>query len=452
MMMREPAERGSLPDVAQLRREVAEVVKTTPVIDVHTHLLAPQFGEMSLFGIDELLTYHYLIVETFRSSEVKPEQFWRMNTVEQADLVWKTLFVENTPLSEATRGVVTVLNALGLDAGAADLSAARAYFRSRKLSEHVDLVLDLARVSDVVMTNDPFNAQEARVWETCADIDKRFHASLRMDQLVNDWEHTVTKLSQLGYQVETRGSAKTAAEVRRFLGKWIAAMKPVSMAVSLPAEFKFPDNDARDWVLREVVLPTALEHGLAFALMVGVRRGVNAALRAAGDGVGRADVGALERICAEYPDVRFLATFLSRENQHELCVAARKFSNLMPFGCWWFLNNPSIISEISRERLELLGTSFIPQHSDARILEQLIYKWQHSRDVIAESLCESYERLLHSGRAVTRQEIERDVTRMLRGNFLDWVGGLPSRPVIEPSTLTAEKVRQPEEPDVITTY
>ncbi len=47
----------------------------------------------------------------------------------------------------------------------------------------------------------------------------------------------------MGYQVEARGSAKTAAEVRRFLGKWIATMSPVCMAVSLPAEFKFPDND-----------------------------------------------------------------------------------------------------------------------------------------------------------------------------------------------------------------
>ena len=451
-MIEKPAEPGALPDVAQLKREVAEVVKTTPVIDVHTHLLAPEFGEMSLFGIDELLTYHYLIVETFRSSEVKPEQFWHMNTAEQADLVWKTLFIENTPLSEATRGVVTVLNALGLDTGAADLSEARAYFRSRNLARHVDLVLDLASVSDVVMTNDPFNTQEACVWEARADIDKRFHATLRMDRLVNDWEHAVPRLSQLGYLVETRGTAKTAAEVRRFLAKWIEAMKPVCMAVSLPAEFKFPDNDARDWILREVTLPTAREHGLALALMVGVRRSVNPALRVAGDGAGRADVGALERMCAEYPDVRFLATFLSRENQHELCIAARKFSNLMPFGCWWFLNNPSIISEITCERLELLGTSFIPQHSDARILEQLIYKWQHSRDVIGESLCESYQRLLHSGRAVTRQEIERDVTRMFSGNFIDWIGGLPSRPVIEPSALTEEKARQTEETDVVTTY
>jgi hypothetical protein len=447
----EPGKPGTvLKDVAQLRREIMEVVETTQVIDIHTHLLAPQFGEASLFGIDQLLTYHYLVAETFRSSEVTKEQFWRMNTVEQADLVWKTLFVDNTPLSEATRGVVTVLNALGLDPGATDLAEARAFFRSRELSEHVDFVLDLARVSDVVMTNDPFNAQEARVWETCADIDKRFHAALRMDRLVNDWPNTLAKLSQLGYRVEACGSAKTAAEVRRFLGKWVAGMKPVCMAVSLPAEFRFPDEGARDWVLREVVLPTAREHKLPLALMVGVRRAVNPGLRAAGDGVGRADVGALERMCAENPDVRFLATFLSRENQHELCVAARKFSNLMPFGCWWFLNNPSIISEITRERLELLGTSFIPQHSDARILEQLIYKWRHSREVFAESLCETYERLRQSGRAVTRQEIERDVARMFSGNFREWVGGLPSRPSIEAPTI--EKVRQPEETDVVTTY
>jgi hypothetical protein len=157
-------------------------------------------------------------------------------------------------------------------------------------------------------------------------------------------------------------------------------------------------------------------------------------------------------MCAENPDVRFLATFLSRENQHELCVAARKFNNLMPFGCWWFLNNPSIISEITRERLELLGTSFIPQHSDARILEQLIYKWRHSREVIAESLCETYEQLLHSGRAVTRQEIERDVTRMFSGNFREWVGGLPSPAAMEPSRAAIEEARQPEGTVVVTTY
>jgi hypothetical protein len=94
----------------------------------------------------------------------------------------------------------------------------------------------------------------------------------------------------------------------------------------------------------------------------------------------------------------------------------------MPFGCWWFLNNPSIVSEITRERLELLGTSFIPQHSDARVLEQLIYKWKHARKEIADALADCYERLLNSGRAVTAEEITRDVNRMFSGNFQDWIG------------------------------
>jgi hypothetical protein len=149
-------------------------------------------------------------------------------------------------------------------------------------------------------------------------------------------------------------------------------------------------------------------------------------LREAGDGLGKADVSSVERLCAEYPEVRFLVTFLSRENQHELCVAARNFSNLMPFGCWWFLNNPSIVSEITRERIELLGQSFIPQHSDARVLEQLIYKWKHARKQIADALYDSYEQLLNSGRAVAPEEISRDVARLFSGNFYEWAGASDS--------------------------
>ena len=130
----------------------------------------------------------------------------------------------------------------------------------------------------------------------------------------------------------------------------------------------------------------------------------------------------MERICAENPEVRFLVTMLSRENQHALCVAARKFSNLMPFGCWWFLNNPSIVEEITSERLELLGATTIPQHSDARILDQLIYKWAHSRRTISRALYESYSRLVADGYPLTRGQIDRDVERMFSGNFRHWIG------------------------------
>lgn len=409
-------------DVEELRRQVSEVVGAVPVFDMHTHLFAPEFGELNLSGIDELLTYHYLVAETFRSARVSYEEFWRLSKPAQADLVWRTLFVENTPVSEAARGVVTVLDAFGLDTAADDLTEAREFFREQDAVTHLGRVLELAGVSDVAMTNDPFDEREARVWESGLGTDRRFHAALRMDGLLNDWGNSAEALAARGYEVDRGMFGASVKEVRRFLDAWIERMKPLYMAVSLPDDFNYPAADARDRVIREVVLPTAREHGLSFALMIGVRRGVNPELRAAGDGLGRADVSAVERLCAENPEVRFLTTFLSRENQHEVCVSARKFQNLMPFGCWWFLNNPSIIEEITRERLELLGTSFVVQHSDARVLEQLVYKWRHSRRVVAGALTQSYERLLESGRGVTRAEIERDAARLFDRNFREWVG------------------------------
>ena len=413
---------GAARDARELRRHVDEVIAATPVTDLHTHLYAPQFGELNLWGIDELLNYHYLIAELFRSSGVKPEEFWQLNRTEQSDLIWRVLFVEQTPLSEATRGVVAAMSTLGLNTRATDLREAREFFRAQRAEDYLERVLNLARVSDVVMTNDPLDEIEAPTWESGVEIDARFHAALRLDRILNGWADAVPQMSAQGYRVQVEIDGHTISETRRFLDDWIARMKPLYLGVSLPDDFAYPEQTPRARLLREAVLPACREHDLSLALMIGVRRRVNPALRGAGDGLGRADVSVAARLCEENPDVRFLVTFLSRENQHELCVAARKFSNLMPFGCWWFLNNTSIISEITRERFELLGTSFIPQHSDARVLDQLIYKWQHSRLVIADALYESYEGLLRDGRAVTRREIERDAAKLFSGNFRQWVG------------------------------
>ncbi len=404
-------------DPVELRRVVAEVVEATPVIDMHTHLFAPQFGSLNLWGIDELLTYHYLIAELFRSSEIDPESFFELDRASQADLIWEALFVRNTPLSEATRGVVAVLTSFGLDPLARDLREARDFFARQKPLEHFDRVLQLANVSDVVMTNDPLDEVELDAWSKLETRDRRFHAALRMDGILNEWETKYQLLQRNGFEVSKDLSGRTLAELRRFLESAVARLNPLYLAVSLPDSFVYPEDSDRGRLIRDLVLPVCRERGLPFALMIGVKRRVNPALRLAGDGLGRASIEAVDRLCRENPENRFLVTMLSRENQHELCVSARKFGNLMPFGCWWFLNNPSIIEEITRQRLELLGTSFIPQHSDARVFEQLIYKWRHSRRVVEKTLSEAYQQLLLDGRAVTRTEISRDVRRMFSENF-----------------------------------
>ena len=407
---------------ADVRAHTRRIVAETPVFDMHTHLFPPAFGELSRWGIDSLVTYHYLVAEVMRATDVSPGAFQQMPQQAQADLIWDALFVRSTPLSEATRGVVAVLSALGLDPSRPDLRQAREFFRDTSAEEQVTLVLERARVSAVVMTNDPFDPAESALWQKGRPADPRFKAALRIDPLLNDWTTAGRALAAAGYPVGAEVDDAAMVSARRFVDDWIARMDPLYLAVSLPDDFVWPEDSPRGRLIEHVVLPACREHRLPFAMMVGVRRAVNPALRDAGDGVGRADVSAIHRLCRVHPDNRFLVTMLSRENQHELCVAARKFSNLMPFGCWWFLNNPSIVSEITRERLELLGPTFIPQHSDARVLEQLLYKWPHSRRDIASALADQYAGVVENGRPVGVAEIERDVRRLFSENFLNWTG------------------------------
>jgi hypothetical protein len=417
-----PLESAPLARVEDVRRETLRVVNETPVFDMHTHLFPPAFGQLSRWGIDELLTYHYLVAEVMRSSDVRPPAFRQMPQSAQADLIWDALFVRSTPLSEATRGVIAVLSALGLDPSRPDLRQAREFFRDTTAEQQVDLVFDRARVSAVVMTNDPFDPAEAALWRQGRPADGRFKAALRIDPLLNDWDSARRALSAAGYSASAQIDHGSMTEARRFLDEWIERMDPFYLAVSLPDDFVWPEDSQRGQLIEHVVLPVCRDHRLPFAMMVGVRRGVNPALGDAGDGLGRADVSSIHRLCRLHPDNRFLVTMLSRENQHELCVAARKFANLLPFGCWWFLNNPSMVSEITRERLELLGPTFVPQHSDARILEQLLYKWPHSRRDIAGALADQYVGVVENGRRITAAEIARDVGRLFAQNFLSWTG------------------------------
>ena len=396
---------------------VCEVVRATPVYDIHTHLYSVPFGDLLLWGIDELITYHYLIAEMFRQNPVPYDAFWNMSKAEQAECIWKHLFLEHSPVSESCRGVLTCCKKLGIDTEKRDINEIRSYFSEQTPEQYVDTVFEKANVESVVMTNSPFDDQERPVWEKDVARDKRFKAALRLDPLLLDWNVSCGRLQEWGYDVTPDFSQDTFSEIIRFLEYWAEHMKPLYMAVSLPPEFRFPDDTPCSAVLENSILPFSREHAIPFAMMIGVKKHVNPGLKLAGDSVGKADITTVEHLCAAYPDNKFMVTFLSRENQHEACIAARKFNNLMLFGCWWFLNNPSIIEEITRERIETLGTSFIPQHSDARVLDQLMYKWDHSRTLIAGVLTDKYRDLVKTGWILDREEIERDVRDLFSRNF-----------------------------------
>ena len=78
---------ASEPKRAALARRVEKIVANTPVFDIHTHLYDPAFKELLLWGIDELLVYHYLVAEAFRYLDGAYEQFWALSRTRQAGVV-----------------------------------------------------------------------------------------------------------------------------------------------------------------------------------------------------------------------------------------------------------------------------------------------------------------------------------------------------------------------------
>lgn len=400
---------------------VEQAVGDTPITDIHTHLYDPALGGLLLWGIDEALTYHYLVAETMRWNPVPAPSWNAMPREARADHVWRTLFLEHSPVSESTRGLLETLQQLGLDVSSRDLRAWRCWFAEQSTEGFVNRVLETAHVRDVVMTNDPFDPQERPWWLQGFTRDSRFHAALRLDGLLNQWPQAAPQLAAWGYAVQPDFSGDTTAEVRRFLTDWIERLDALYMAVSLPPSFVLPEDSARGRLFAECVFPVAAQRRIPMALMIGVKKLTNPDLGLAGDSVGHASIDVLEQICRDYPDVKLLVTMLSRENQHELCVCARKFSNLHVFGCWWFLNSGLLVSEITRMRLEWLGLSMTPQHSDARVLDQVIYKWRRSLKAITEQLTLAYQDLADTGWRPTEAEIRRDVAGLLGGQFWEFL-------------------------------
>jgi hypothetical protein len=402
----------------KLAQQVEKIINQTPIGDIHTHLYSLDFGKLLLWGIDELLTYHYLVAELFRYvPDLDYTIFFNLSKSSQADLVWEEVFLKHSPVSEAARGVITVMNKLGIEISGKDLNKIRSYFKNTSIDKHMDKVFELANIKYVVMTNDPFNKKEQHVWNTTGCTDDRFKPALRVDEILLNFPAVLNQISKQGFNIPSPHlTEQTVIKIKDFLKSWIEKLKPIYLAASLPPDFSIEDGSDRTKILLDAILPVVQDNKLPFAMMIGVKRAVNPHLRSAGDGVGKADINVVARLTQSFPRIKFLVTMLSRENQHELCITARKFKNLIPFGCWWFLNNPSIIREITAERIETLGLTFITQHSDARVLDQLIYKWSHSRQIIAQVLIEKYVDLNASGWPVNEDDIRKDINRILGGS------------------------------------
>jgi hypothetical protein len=266
---------------------------------------------------------------------------------------------------------VSTLIALGLAefVNSKDLSSIRKFYDGYRddgvqgAERFSTLVHELSGVRYNIMTNIPFDMNEAQYWRPKQKMySTNYRSALRIDPLLAGDKEFITKiLRSSGYEPTIDGACQ-------YLRDWCDIMKPEYMMASTPHNFEvslafdkginmdamkvpgaFADAlgsvgmkdcsgsdtdlpsviDEHSDFLSDVLMRVCEERDLPIALKIGAHRGLNHRLKQAGDGVvAFADTSVLSRLCNRFPRVRFLVTFLSRNNQHEACVLASKFSNL----------------------------------------------------------------------------------------------------------------------------
>jgi len=396
---------------SELLSLISYSLENVKIFDIHTHLFPPEHKNFFLMGIDELLNYHYLIAELFVTSDINVKKFNSLTKKEKAEIVWNELFVKRTPISEACKGILTILKNFSITFENKNYSEVKAQLN--KIEYKDDNIFKKSNITSVVMTNNPFDLDEWSLFNNPNWDRRKYRASLRLDNLINEFDKSLNIA-----QKSISSKSNTPSDIIEYLEVCRNESNPIYVALSLD-NASFKNLLISDFWFN--VLEWLSEKKLPMSLMLGVKRRVNKDFGEAGDGIGDIELKDLSKLCSTFPNNKFLVTCLSLKDQHELTVLGRKHPNLKIFGFWWFMNQPSIIKPVLKMRIDLLGLAFIAQHSDARITDQLIYKWSHFKKILSSTLHEYYEDLLDNNFLITKDIIQRDVDKLLNSNAKDFL-------------------------------
>lgn len=143
-------------------------------------------------------------------------------------------------MSEACRGVITTLLALGLheEVRSRDLDAVRAFYQKYRkdglagAERFSDLVFKTSGVRYNIMTNIPFDPNEVCQWRPKRkEYPRHYRSALRVDPLLSgDRSAIEDALKASGYELSLEGA-------RQYLRDWCDTMKPEYMMASTPHDF-----------------------------------------------------------------------------------------------------------------------------------------------------------------------------------------------------------------------
>jgi hypothetical protein len=369
--------------------------------------------DSGISGLDALLTSPAVLDEFFRRrARLNPaagngtdeDRLRALAPAELADLVWRRLFLDRQPLSEATRIILTTLGLFGIDLSSRNLREVREQFDAIPLAERWERALRLANLETVLVSADVSATKRED-----GPVNRRsgFPLALSLSRLFREWREAAKKLRRLGFDVKSKIDNFSAMELRRFLAGEVECRKPVALSLDWPEEGELDGGDAVR-LIREAVLPLCREGNLAFLL-------------APGPGGLRPPA-----FWAEVSDIRFLVFSGGRGDDWIPAPGMARARNVLPCGPDRPLSHPAGLAGFFASHLETFGSDFHACHSGAVLPEELAGSWAHLRWTLGKALLHRYEEVWRTGWRFSESEIGEDVKAILGGNAMAFLG-LPIR-------------------------
>ena len=389
---------------------VWDAVHTAPAVEVRVFARPGELMHPGVSGIDALLTAPETLAEFFRrramNAPAAPDpaadaSMKSLNPGELADLVWRQLFLDHPPLSEAVRVVLTTLGLFGLDVGGGDLRLLREQYERIPPSERQGRALSLANVDTVLY---PVESMETADRDATGTGHPSFRPVLSLNRLLWDWKESARLLRRQGFGLKARIDEFTPLELRRHLAAEAADLSPVALSLDWPAGH-LPGDGGIGRLIREAALPLCRELGLAFMV-------------ASGD----AEIARLVPLWADHRENRFLL-FPGRADQLEVAVAAASTArNLLLCGPDRPLAHPLVLEPFTGARLAMLGGMFHACHSGADVVEELAGSWAHMRWSLGKAFIRHYADLWRTGWRFSEADVGKDVRAVLGGNVRTFLG------------------------------
>jgi hypothetical protein len=418
---------------ADLEQMFDRARKRLQFVDLHVHTM-PQICGPGLYlrGPDNLFDYHYAYGEVMSLNNMRTadaDAFWAMSQDARVDQIGETLFgSEVLPLSEASMGILTAAKALGLPTESGDIKLLLREWR-KMYNDMGDIaygnhVFELSGITNVISTQSIFVKNELDVYlddAKMAQWDPRYWCGLRFDEFMHQPKILADRCDRMGFpkaagELEKLTTQEAARALLRF---WVKRLPDVKyIAVSLPGKMDFKDDKSRIMLtLTKVLIPICKELGLPLFLMPFVRRQINSNYRNAGDIVERGDINGLIDFVAQHPDVLFCITPMHDIDNFDLAFATRALGNVRLWGHWWGNLNPVLIEKQMRLRLEMVGFAQYGVNSDARIDDQLLFKWPHYMAILKKVIVERSLQIQATGWPVTEESMMASIKKLH-----DWQG------------------------------